>query len=615
VASPKQYLAIDLGSSTLKLGLFQQNGPGQLTFLDYAIRDLGLDPNKEQERYPFLLEALQSVLSEKRYVGLPTYCTISGQFVFTRFVKLPPVAAAQVDQMIGFEAQQNVPFPINEVVWDYQLLGGKNPGELEAVIVAVKADLVEAANRLFSTTKLQLQKVDVAPLALVNAYKYNYAESADCNLVIDIGAKSTNLVFIEGSKIFCRSVPYGGYLISQNISNEFQEPYVAAEVLKKGKGFVGLGGVYADPEDRDAAQISKIARSVFSRLHAEVSRSISFYRNQQGGVAPQKVLLAGGTATMRYADLFFREKLNVPVEYFNPLKNINLAPELNRDRLASEAYLLGEVIGLGLRRLENVPIEIDLVPLSVREARARKRQLPYLAAAVLVVVLAFALLIGVDYRAVQQTQETVTALRAELTHKTALSDQITKADEQFRDSLRRVEFIKRAKEQRDFWPGLLTGIYQATGKFPAVWITKLELDYFPAGAKVGRPVSEIPKDLPVAPAASAPNARPGGRPVANVRRPAAESVFPPVSNQPLNLAPKGTDVLIYGFYEHKANATAGETAREDGMLNDYVAELKKTDWFGKVEIVDRLTATPDDIAVKFAIRATLKETKQADLLP
>jgi type IV pilus assembly protein PilM len=602
VAVPKQYLVVDLGASTLKLGLFQQNAPGQVTFLDYSIRELGLDPNKEQERFPFLLDALRGALAEKGWTGLPTYCAISGQFVFTRFVKLPPVAADQIDQMINFEAQQNVPFPINEVVWDYQLLGGKNPGEMEAVIVAVKSDLVETANRLFQAAKLNLQKVDVSPLALVNAYKYNYAESAECNLIVDIGAKSTNLVFIEGGKVFCRSVPIGGHLISQNISNEFQEPYVAAELLKKGKGFVGLGGVYADPEDQAAAQISKIARSVFSKLHAEVSRAIRFYRSQQAGSAPQKVLLSGGTATMQYADLFFREKLNVPIEFFNPLKNISLAPTVNREKLANEAYLLGEVVGLGLRQLDNIPIEIDLVPLSVREARVRKSQLPYLASAILVLLLAFASVIGLDYLRLQKVAEELKLKQGELDGKTRLSNQIVAAHDVFLANLGKLEFIKRIKEQRDFWPELLQGIYGATGKFPAFWITKLELNYVPEGAKNGATVTDIPKEIS-APASGA--AKPGQKKSA---APAARdnTSSRQVPGQPLNLAPKGTDVFIYGFYE---------AAQEGNALNNYVTELKQTGLFEKVEIIDRLTATADDIAVKFSIRATLKEDKQVDLLP
>ena len=209
MASQKQFLAVDLGSNTLKLGLFQADASGGLTLVDYVLRDLGLDPNKEQEKFPFLVEALQSIVKEKRLSSCPVYCSISGQYVFTRFVKLPPVAQDQVSQMVGFEAQQNVPFPINEVVWDYQLLGGSGAKDVEAVIVAVKSDLVEQANSALQLCRLEMEKVDVAPLAIVNAYKYNYPESDGCNLIVDIGAKCTNLVFIEGKKIFCRSIQIG----------------------------------------------------------------------------------------------------------------------------------------------------------------------------------------------------------------------------------------------------------------------------------------------------------------------------------------------------------------------------------------------------------------------
>ncbi|NJK91737.1 MAG: pilus assembly protein PilM [Blastochloris sp.] len=171
----KKLVAIDLGSSTLKLAVFQV-AQGSLQLLDYDIRELGLDPNKEQDRFPFIADTLQAVLAEKGIKGGTAYCSISGHFVFTRFVKLPPVAADQIDQMVVFEAQQNVPFPINEVVWDYQLLGGAGAKEVEAVIVAVKSDLVEQAYSAFSMHKLELETVDVAPLALVNAYRYNYPD-------------------------------------------------------------------------------------------------------------------------------------------------------------------------------------------------------------------------------------------------------------------------------------------------------------------------------------------------------------------------------------------------------------------------------------------------------
>ncbi|MEM6822878.1 MAG: pilus assembly protein PilM, partial [Verrucomicrobiota bacterium] len=309
MASAKKVVAVDFGSSTLKFGLFQVDPVNGLSLLDYEVRDLGIDPSKDENRLAVVLQALQDVVNRRSLANTPAICSISGQFAFTRFVKLPPVSADQVDQMIGFEAQQNVPFPIDEVVWDYQLLAGKS-NEYEALIVAIKDDLIEQSAAAVNASKLALSLVDVSPLALTNAYFYGYMNSPGCTLLIDIGAKCSNLIFIEGSKVFARVIPIGGHMVTQNISNEFQEPYKSAELLKHGKGFVGLGGAYADPDDAAAARISKIARSVYSRLHAEVTRSISFYRNQQGGSPPTRLLLAGGSAKMSYSDLFFKEKLN-----------------------------------------------------------------------------------------------------------------------------------------------------------------------------------------------------------------------------------------------------------------------------------------------------------------
>ncbi len=105
-----------------------------------------------------------------------------------------------------------------------------------------------------------------------------------------MGARSTNLVFVEKNSFWIRNVPIAGNQISQSICNEMQEPFTAAETLKKGKGFVSLGGVYADPDDADAARISKLIRSTLTRLHVDINRSIAFYphdaqwRASQAGV-------------------------------------------------------------------------------------------------------------------------------------------------------------------------------------------------------------------------------------------------------------------------------------------------------------------------------------------
>ena len=96
---------------------------------------------------------------------------------------------------------------------------------------------------------LQTMRVDVAPMALYNAFRFNYSELTGCSLLIDIGARTTNLLFIEPGKIFSRSIPIGGSSITAAIAKEFERAVGAAELRKKHDGFVSLGGAYAEASD------------------------------------------------------------------------------------------------------------------------------------------------------------------------------------------------------------------------------------------------------------------------------------------------------------------------------------------------------------------------------
>ncbi|MGZ5553942.1 MAG: pilus assembly protein PilM, partial [Chthoniobacterales bacterium] len=255
--------------------------------------------------------------------------------------------------------------------------------QIQVALVAIKSDLLEGINAAVEETGLQTQIVDVATMALYNAFRYNYSELTDCSLLVDIGARTTNLLFVEPGKIFTRSVPIGGGSISAAIAKEFNEPVAAAEFRKKRDGFVSLGGSYAEPSDPDVARVSKIVRSTLTRLHAELMRSISHYRAQQQGNAPARVLLCGGTASMPYMREFFHEKLQLPIEFFHPLRNVAVADTVKASEVANSAHLLGELVGLALRNATTCPMELNLRPATVvkRQELTRRRPLFILAAA------------------------------------------------------------------------------------------------------------------------------------------------------------------------------------------------------------------------------------------
>jgi type IV pilus assembly protein PilM len=377
MAKGNSFLAVDFGAGSLKVAEFVVDEAGGLVLQQYAIKPLGLEGSQETKREALILKSLQEIIAERGIKAKEINVCAPGFHVFSKFVKLPPVDPSKVTQIIEYEAKSNVPFPLEEVVWDYQILGTTAGGELEVLLVAIKSDIVEGLFRTTEACGLSLQICDVSPAALCNAFRYNYGDLEDCTMLLDIGAKTSNLLFFEKGKVFARSINLGANSITQDFANESKLKFDVAEKIKRDEGFVSLGGAYEEPENQHQAAISKIARQFMTRLHIQVNQTMQFYRGQQGGGAPARLFLSGGASIMPYTAQFFAEKLNVPVEYFNPFRSVQIDPSVQLEELAKGAHSLGEVVGLGLRNLANCPVELNLMPESTLRWQSFNAKKPY----------------------------------------------------------------------------------------------------------------------------------------------------------------------------------------------------------------------------------------------
>ncbi len=381
-------LALDIGASSLKLGHFIASKTGSLELLRYAVRELDADPAHEDNHLLSITAALQDIVHELRLPAMsPVLVSVPGQSVFSRFVKLPPVNREKVLQIVQYEAQQNVPFPINEVIWDYQLIGSGS-AEMDVMIAAIKAEMIGQITDAVVRAGLQPDLVDVAPMAIYNAVRFNYVDLPACALVIDVGARSTDLIFIEENRVFNRSIPIGGNTITQQLMREFELSFEDAEKLKRQQAYVGLGGAYEAPESEVEDKVSKSVRSIMTRLHAEITRSINFYRTQQSGSEPGRILLTGGSSTLQNFDTFLKEKLRVDVDYFNPFQNVTVDAAIPAEAIGGQAHLMGEVVGLALRRTLTCPIELNLLPPRFQEQKTFRHKQPFFIAAMVCAVLA-----------------------------------------------------------------------------------------------------------------------------------------------------------------------------------------------------------------------------------
>jgi type IV pilus assembly protein PilM len=452
----KSFLAGDFGAGSLKLAEFEQNEAGGLRLKQFGIKALGLEGSQESSREGAIQKALQELLSERHFGARQINVCAPGFHVFSKFVKLPPVDTSKVTQIIRYEAQQNVPFPLDEVVWDYQILGTSATNELEVLLVAVKSEIVEGLFRAAEGCGLRLKLVDASPAALCNAFRYNYGDLEGCTMLLDIGAKTSNLLFFEKGKVYSRSINIGANSITQDFANETKMRFPEAEAVKIEKGSVSLGGAYAEPEDPQAAAISKIARQVMTRLHIQVNQTIQFFRGQQGGSAPQRLFLSGGASIMPYTAQFFAEKLNLPVDYFNPFRNIELDAGLDLEELSKYAHSFGEVVGLGLRDLAHCPVELNLMPKSSIQRQEFAHKKPYLVASVFSLALVVFALYLAEKRIGNVRSEKLQEIKEPLTSLTALSQQLDLAMGQRTQILKSADQMAELAGNRVYWINLLT---------------------------------------------------------------------------------------------------------------------------------------------------------------
>ena len=457
MAKKDSILAIDIGACSLKLASFSFPATGGLVLQKFAYTEFAGELKDEDYKLA-MREALRSIVDEQGFDEKTVYFSFSGQEVFIRFVDLPPIGGdeSRIKQVVEFEAKQNVPFPIDEVIWDYQLVGDiEDETGIETMFVVVKCDIVEDLTMAVEELGKETALVDVAPTVAYNAARANGIGEDDCAIILNIGGKCSSLIFIDSGKFFVRPIPIAGFTVTQQISKEFGIPFEDAEELKKKHGFVALGGAYEEPDSEVAATVSKIVRNVMTRLHGELNRSINVYRSQRKGAKPSKLYLAGGSSVMAFTPRFFAEKLKIPVEYFNPFQVVSLAPHIDKEKLAEVAHMFSEVIGLGLRHVTECPIEISLLPPSVQKQHEIRRKTPYFLASAASLILCMLIFLGAVVRNRKRSENLVTSAQKMLTTTSTMLNKVNTAKDELDAEKAEYQTAVDLLKPQDRWVDLL----------------------------------------------------------------------------------------------------------------------------------------------------------------
>jgi type IV pilus assembly protein PilM len=391
--------AIDIGQSALKaIKLVPGETPEQAVaeafdFIEYPkiLSQPDADPDE------LVREALATFTDRNELKGCKVAIAVPGQSGLVKFIKLPPVEKKRIPDIVKFEAKQQIPFALDEVVWAYQQIGGDEEVDeeeftmAEVGLFAMKRDQINRAILPFAVAGIEVDVVQMSPIALYNYITFDQLKgsgSKESVVLLDIGADNTDLIITDGTRIWQRNVPIGGNHFTRALTKELKLTFAKAEHLKRNA-----------TKAPDPRSIFTAMRGVFNDFASEINRSIGFYSSINRTAKIRKVVGLGNGFKLPGLQKFLQQNLSHEVgklESFDRMvgEEVKSAPQF-QDNLASFAV----AYGLGVQGLGRGGLSTNLLPPEIERVRLVRAKKPWaLAASALIMLgLTFLFTLG-DYR-------------------------------------------------------------------------------------------------------------------------------------------------------------------------------------------------------------------------
>ena len=473
MAEYKTTVALEIGAQSVTMAVFTPS-KGGYALSRYARKDILLDPVEEGMRIDYVSHAIGELVKELKVRGSDVRNVVSGQKVFMRFIKLPALDTVDdVSEQVGYEAQQHIPFPLEDIVYSYQKLESRDDGEMEVLLVAIKKDELDDLNSQVEANGLKTRSVDCSITSLYNAFRASYPEETEPVMLLDIGAKTTDIIFAEEGRFFTRSVTAAGSFITNSIAREFNMSFKDAEQIKIAQGAVSMGNGHTESMNDEQAALASTIRNAMTRLGSEVQRTINHYRAQYKGSSPTKAYICGGGARLEYAAEFLQSSLGIPVEFLDPLKSLSIGSKVNADALELDALSLGPVVGAAVAGAKAAAFDIDLVPTSVGKDRAERKLIPKVVAAGVIAVAGAGFFAHTAQSKAKEAQETLRRAEAPIRQVDSIHASMDSSRSKYNSSLKDLQSMAQLYAARYAYTDILRQLAEKTTS-TSFWFTDFE---------------------------------------------------------------------------------------------------------------------------------------------
>src|SRR5688500_8597633 len=446
MANPRFDWGIDIGNRALKaIKLVREGDSLRMEDIEVIEHDQVLS-NSGDNRESLVQAALANFAQRHTTKGGVVSIGVSGQSSFARFIKLPPVEEKKIPEIVRFEAIRQIPFPLESVEWSYQLFRQPDSPDVEVGIFAMRKELVNQQIKYFTDMDMNVQAVQMNPLAVYNAMYYDNRVQDGTTMILDLGAENADLIIADGESVWLRSISIGGNNFTEALVKAFKLNFNKAEELKRNA-----------QTSKYARQIFQAMRPIFADLVAEIQRSIGFYSSVHRDSRIKKIIALGNTFRLPTLQKYLQQNLQIEVERLDLFSagapdDGRLASMLN-DNIASMAG----AYGLALQAMGQGKISSSLLPQEIRRAKVWEEKTKWFATAAGICLLAAGVKFGAYYwhnTRLDHNQDLARNNDAVVAKAVRFDGDWTTVETAGEPDKKRIQNVNSMKTYRDFWGDL-----------------------------------------------------------------------------------------------------------------------------------------------------------------
>ena len=339
--SEKKEIIINCGISQVSAGIFSKQGESIL-LEQVGLETLRYNYSSEEQWLDCFADGLKNLCAREKIKGDARFI-FPGCLLLTKTIRVPHVEEEKQKKIVAFELMQKMPVPLTELIWDYQVIDDDGV-EQEILAFAVKPKVAEDFCERVMEIGLNPVQITPAPVLDYNAMRASgIGLDSGETLVVNIGARSTNLLFINPTGFLLRPLSIGGNSLTQNISDNLGTQFEKAEEIKKN---YFSGAVAFSADDPSVQLLENCAKQFLARLSQEITRSLVTYKRLKKGKSPSRMFLAGRGALLNQLPEYLSQSQRLDIDYFDPLQALLLSDDISQEMRYLLPFMLSEPVGL-----------------------------------------------------------------------------------------------------------------------------------------------------------------------------------------------------------------------------------------------------------------------------